>query len=45
MVQAGDGSRLKITEANTSRPDLSDITWDDEVYFWWGDRAAVVLRD
>ncbi|MDR7152211.1 putrescine transport system ATP-binding protein [Hydrogenophaga palleronii] len=45
IVQAGDGSRLKITEANTSRQDLSDITWEDEVYFWWGDRAGVVLRD
>ena len=45
IVQASDGSRLKITEANTSRQDLSDITWEDEVYFWWGDRAGVVLRD
>ncbi|WP_395668369.1 ABC transporter ATP-binding protein [Rhodoferax sp.] len=44
IVIANDGSRIKITEANTSRHDLSDITWDDSVYFWWGDRAAVVLR-
>jgi putrescine transport system ATP-binding protein len=44
IVVASDGSRLKITEANTSRHDLSDITWDDRVYFWWDDRAAVVLR-
>jgi putrescine transport system ATP-binding protein len=44
IVIASDGSRIKITEANTSRHDLSDITWDDSVYFWWGDRAAVVLR-
>jgi putrescine transport system ATP-binding protein len=44
IVVASDGSRLKITEANTSRHDLSDITWDDTVYFWWEDRAAVVLR-
>jgi putrescine transport system ATP-binding protein len=44
IVLASDGSRIKITEANTSRHDLSDITWDDPVYFWWDDRAAVVLR-
>jgi putrescine transport system ATP-binding protein len=44
IVIASDGSRIKITEANTSRHDLSDITWDDSVYFWWGDCAAVVLR-
>jgi putrescine transport system ATP-binding protein len=44
IVVASDGSRLKITEANTSRHDLSDITWEDTVYFWWEDRAAVVLR-
>ena len=44
IVIASDGSRIKITEANTSRHDLSDITWDDSVYFWWDDRAAVVLR-
>jgi putrescine transport system ATP-binding protein len=45
IVVATDGSRVKITEANTARHDLSDITWDDEVCFWWQDNAAVVLRD
>jgi putrescine transport system ATP-binding protein len=44
IVVASNGSRLKITKANTSRHDLSEITWDDKVYFWWDDRAAVVLR-
>lgn len=44
IVLANDGSRIKVTQANTSRHDGSDITWDDHVYFWWGDRAAVVLR-
>jgi putrescine transport system ATP-binding protein len=44
IVLASDGSRIKVTEANTSRHDLSDITWEDTVYFWWDDRAAVVLR-
>jgi putrescine transport system ATP-binding protein len=44
IVIASDGSRIKITEANTSRQHLSDITWDDNVFFWWGTRSAVVLR-
>jgi putrescine transport system ATP-binding protein len=45
IVAAPTGQRIKITEANTSRHDLSDITWEDEVFFWWDDTAAVVLRD
>lgn len=45
IVQAANGQRVKITEANTSRHDLSDITWEDEVNFWWSDTAGVVLRD
>ena len=45
IVLASDGTRVKITEANTSRHDLSNITWEDDVYFWWSDRAGVVLRD
>ena len=45
IVVAGDGSRVRITEANTSRQDLSNITWEDKVFFWWDDRAGVVLRD
>ncbi len=44
IVLASDGSRIKITEANTSRQDLSHITWEDDVFFWWGTRSAVVLR-
>jgi putrescine transport system ATP-binding protein len=44
IVVVSDGSRIKITEANTTRQDLSNITWEDDVYFWWGDRSAVVLR-
>jgi putrescine transport system ATP-binding protein len=44
IVIANDGSRVKITEANTTRQDLSGITWDDNVFFWWGTRSAVVLR-
>jgi putrescine transport system ATP-binding protein len=45
IVVATDGTRVKITEANTSRQELSDITWEDDVYFWWGDRSGVLLRD
>ena len=45
IVAASDGTRVKITEANTSRRDLSHITWEDEVFFWWGDVAGIVLRD
>jgi putrescine transport system ATP-binding protein len=45
IVKASDGSKVRVTEANTTRQDLSDITWEDEVYFWWDDKAAVVLRD
>lgn len=45
IVRATDGSKVKVTEANTSRHELSDITWEDTVFFWWSDSAAVVLRD
>ena len=45
ILAASDGTRVKITEANTSRQDLSHITWEDEVFFWWGDVAGIVLRD
>ncbi|TCS96053.1 putrescine transport system ATP-binding protein [Tepidimonas ignava] len=45
IVVTPQGHKVRITEANTSRHDLSDITWDDEVWFWWSDTAGVVLRD
>ena len=45
IVVTPQGHKVRITEANTSRHDLSDITWDDEVWFWWRDTAGVVLRD
>ncbi|TSE30117.1 Spermidine/putrescine import ATP-binding protein PotA [Tepidimonas thermarum] len=45
IVVTASGQKIRITEANTSRHDLSDITWDDEVWFWWSDTAGVVLRD
>ncbi len=45
IVVAGDGTRVRITEANTSSHELSKISWDDAVYFWWSDVAGIVLRD
>lgn len=45
IVLTSDGSQVKITEANTSRQALSEITWEDNVFFWWDDCAGVVLRD
>lgn len=45
IVIASDGMRVRITEANTSRHDLSKITWEDKVFFWWSDVAGIVLRD
>jgi putrescine transport system ATP-binding protein len=45
IVIASDGSRVKITQANTSHQHLRDITWEDNVFFWWDDRAGVLLRD
>ncbi len=45
IVVASDGTRVKITHSNTSRHGQSNITWEDEVSFWWDDDAAIVLRD
>ena len=45
ILVASDGSKVRITEANSTRHDLLSITWEDEVYFWWDDEAAIVLRD
>jgi putrescine transport system ATP-binding protein len=43
MVEMPSGKSVKITEGNTARQDLSDITWNDAVFFWWDDSAAVPL--
>lgn len=45
IVIATDGSRVSITEVNTSREHLSPITWEDKVFFWWSDAAGILLRD
>ena len=45
IVVTPQGARVKITEPNGSRHERLDITWEDEVLFWWDDTDAVVLRD
>jgi putrescine transport system ATP-binding protein len=39
IVQTASGTKVKITEAITPRHMATDITWDDEVYFWWDDKV------
>ncbi len=45
IVITPQGARVKITEPNGSRHERLGITWEDEVFFWWDDTDAVVLRD
>lgn len=45
IVESDAGQRVKITGANSARQDLSDITWEEPVFFWWPADAGVVLRD
>ncbi len=45
ILAASDGSLVRITESNTSRHEHSNITWGDDVFYWWDDDAGVVLRD
>ena len=45
IVDTESGQRVRITGANSARQDLSDITWEDAVYFWWPEDAGVLLRD
>ncbi|MEY4978019.1 MAG: Spermidine/putrescine import ATP-binding protein PotA [Pseudomonadota bacterium] len=45
IVVTPQGTKVKITEPNGSRHEMLDITWEDEVFFWWDDLDAVVLRD
>jgi putrescine transport system ATP-binding protein len=45
IVVTPQGYRMKITEPNGSHLDLLDITWEDEVFFWWDDTDALVLRN
>ncbi|MBT0571168.1 polyamine ABC transporter ATP-binding protein [Curvibacter sp. CHRR-16] len=45
IVLTESGQKVKVTCANTDRQEQSSITWEDKVFFWWNDTAAVVLRD
>ena len=45
IVVTPQGTKVKITEPNGSRHERLDITWEDDVFFWWDDLDAVVLRD
>jgi putrescine transport system ATP-binding protein len=43
IVEVPGGATVKILEANTSRYDSGDITWNDAVFFWFDETAPVVL--
>jgi len=43
VVQLPNGKQVKVMSANHFRFESSDITWEDEVFFWWPAEAAVVL--
>jgi len=43
IVEVPGGATVKILEANTSRYDSADITWNDAVFFWFDETAPVVL--
>ncbi|MFN5350403.1 MAG: ABC transporter ATP-binding protein [Polaromonas sp.] len=43
IVEMSGGGTVKILEANTSRYDGGDITWNDTVFFWFDETAPVVL--
>jgi putrescine transport system ATP-binding protein len=43
IVELPSKHQVKITQANTSRYETSDITWNDRVFFWWPEEAAILL--
>jgi putrescine transport system ATP-binding protein len=45
IVVTPQGYKMKITEPNGSHMDLLDITWEDDVFFWWDDTDGLVFRD
>ena len=45
LLETAQGQRVEITGVNNSRHHLSEITWEDQVYFWWPAEAGRVLRD
>ena len=43
VVEMTDGRNVVITEPNGSRLENIDVTWEDQVFFWWDDADPVVL--
>ncbi len=43
IVETPNRAKVKITETNLTRNDGQEITWNDDVFFWWPDTAPVVL--
>ena len=43
IVEMPGGATVKILEANTSRYESADLTWNDAVFFWFDETAPVVL--
>jgi putrescine transport system ATP-binding protein len=43
ILEMPGGATVKIVEANTSRYESGEITWNDAVFFWFDETAPVVL--
>ena len=43
IVHTPEGVKIKITDINAIHDSEAEITWDDEVFFWWKPQSAVVL--
>ena len=43
VVETPEGRNVVITEPNGSRLENIDITWEDQVFFWWDEADPVVL--
>ncbi len=43
IVETPNGRNVVITEPNGSRLENIDITWEDQVFFWWDEADPVVL--
>ena len=43
IVEPPDGNRVKVTMTNVSREDRN-ITWEDQVFFWWDACDSVLLQ-
>jgi putrescine transport system ATP-binding protein len=37
------GKEIRVTQPNTDRTSGESLTWEDEVYLYWGDDCSVVL--